>query len=599
MLNNFRKLYALLTRREKSSAVILVGIVLIEALLEMAAVGIIPLFITTLAYPGYIEQNAAFESLLGDRHDDWLQRDVIVLWGSVLLVVFFVCKTAYSIFATYWKARFAQNRALKLSVRLYNAYLRAPYSYHLKHNSSDLFRNVNTECANLALRILVPMVELLSQAAILGGVFLIVVILVPPLVLVWLTLFLALGFSSATLLQRRAKQRGISAQEQRGAVARAINEGLGGVKEIRVLQRTQRFSQRLSDALGLVLRIQRTHAVIQRAIPSIIESLGIIGLLGVTLMLVVDGTEPQQLVSILSVFAVAMTRMKGSVRVIMTSYADIRHNSPSLGLVYDHLLELEPDEATRDAYNQAITPLPLKQKITLRDVSFAYPGSETPALQAINLDINRGEAVGFVGATGSGKSTLIDVIMGILVPAQGCVTVDGTDIQSTLAGWQINLGYVPQNIFLLDASVRQNIALGIDDDEVNVQSVASAVEAAEIATFVAKLPRGIDTLIGENGVRLSGGERQRIAVARALYNNPDVLLMDEATSALDNTTEAAVVAAVEGLKGDRTILMIAHRLSTVRRCDRIVFMKAGRIDAIGTYDELVSRHAEFERMTRA
>jgi ABC-type multidrug transport system fused ATPase/permease subunit len=599
MLNNFRKLYALLTRREKSSAVILVGIVLIEALLEMAAIGLIPLFITTLAYPGYVEHNATFVSLVGDRHEDWLQRDVIVLWGSVLLVVFFVCKTAYSIFATYWKARFAQNRALKLSVRLYNAYLRAPYSYHLKHNSSDLFRNVNTECANLALHILVPMVDLLSQTAILGGAFLIVVILVPPLVLVWLTLFLALGFSSATALQRRAKQRGISAQEQRGAVARAINEGLGGVKEISVLQRTQRFSQRLSDALGLVLSIQRTHAVIQRAIPSIIESLGIIGLLGVTLMLVVDGTEPQQLVSILSVFAVAMTRMKGSVRVIMTSYADIRHNSPSLGLVYDHLLELEPDEATRDAYNQAITPLPLQHKITLRDVSFAYPGSETPALQAINLEINRGEAVGFVGATGSGKSTLIDVIMGIVVPAQGSVTVDGTDILSNPAGWHINLGYVPQNIFLLDASVRQNIALGVDDDEVNAQSVASAVEAAEIATFVAKLPQGLDTLIGENGVRLSGGERQRIAVARALYNNPDVLLMDEATSALDNTTEAAVVAAVEGLKGDRTILMIAHRLSTVRRCDRIVFMKAGCIDAIGTYDELVSRHAEFERMTRA
>ena len=599
MLNNFRKLYVLLTRREKSSAVILVGIVLIEALLEMAAVGIIPLFITTLAYPGHVEHNAVFVSLLGDRHEDWLQRDVIVLWGGVLLVVFFVCKTAYSIFATYWKARFAQNRALKLSVRLYNAYLRAPYTYHLRHNSSDLFRNVNTECANLALRILIPMVELLSHVAILGGVFLIVVILVPPLVLVWLTLFLALGFSSATLLQRRAKQRGISAQEQRGAVALAINEGLGGVKEIRVLQRTQRFSQRLSDALGMVLRIQRTHEVIQRAIPSIIESLGIIGLLGVTLMLVVDGTEPQQLVSILSVFAVAMTRMKGSVRVIMTSYADIRHNSPSLGLVHDHLLELEPDEAKREAYNQAITPLPLKQKITLRDVSFAYPGSATPALQAINLEINHGESVGFVGATGAGKSTLIDVIMGILVPAQGCVTVDGIDIQSSLAGWQINLGYVPQNIFLIDASVRQNIALGVDDDEVNLQSVASAAEAAEIAAFVAKLPRGINTLIGENGVRLSGGERQRIAVARALYNNPDVLLMDEATSALDNTTEAAVVAAVEGLKGDRTVLLIAHRLSTVRRCDRIVFMKGGRIDAIGTYDELLNQHAEFERMTRA
>jgi ATP-binding cassette, subfamily B, bacterial PglK len=595
MLDNFRKLYVLLTGAEKFSFVVLLAMMLTEALLEMIGVAIIPLFITSLAYPEHLANNPTVINLLGDGRSSWLERDVVVVWGSLFLGTFFAGKACYSIVVTYWKSRFSQNRALKLSVRLFRAYLRAPYDYHLRHNSSDLFRNIHTECAHLALHTLLPMVELISQAAILTGVIAVVIILVPPVVLAWLSLFLGLGFFAATMLQRRAKQRGVMAQQYRGAVIRVVHEGLGGVKEVRVLQRCEHFCNRLASTLGKALYLHRMHEVIQRTIPSVIESLGVMGLLGVTVILFIDGTEPQHMVSVLSVFAVAMARMKGSLRSLMTNYSEVRYHSSSLSLVHDHLLELEPQLSGSESSARDRSPAPCE--ITLRDVSFAYPDSEQLALNDVNIVISHGEAIGFVGPSGSGKSTLVDIIMGIIEPRTGSVVVDGADIQGQLGAWQSRLGYVPQSIFLVDASVRDNIALGLEADEIDEARLQRAVHAAEIDAFVDKLPLGLDTLIGEDGVRLSGGERQRIAVARALYNDPDVLLMDEATSALDNTTEAAVVEAVEALKGQRTVLMIAHRLSTVRRCDRIVFMKNGRVDAVGTYDELEATHAEFKRMT--
>ncbi len=599
MLENFRKLYALLNWREKRSFVILVAAMLVEALLEMAAIGLIPIFITTLAYPDYIAGNPTWARLFGATSIAEPGREALVVWGSAILLVFFVVKTAYSVTAAYWKARFAQNRALKLSLRLFNAYLRAPYTFHLSHNSSELFRNINSECASLAGLVLLPMVELIAQSTILLGIIVVMVVLVPPVAIVWLGIFLALGFFSTTLLQKRSKRLGLEIQQQRGAVVRAINEGLGGVKEINLMQRTRLFSARLAAALGRVLAIQRMHQVLLRAIPAIIESLGIIGLLGVTVMLVVQSTEPRELVATLSVFAVALTRMKGALRSIMVSFSEARHNSAALSVVYDNLCALEDDDKLDADCDSPPLALPFVNEITVSNLTYHYPGAARAALDGLDLSIRRGEAIGFVGATGSGKSTLLDIIMGIIVPTAGEIRVDGVAIQDQVRGWQAHIGYVPQSIFLIDASVRANIALGLEDAEIDDAQVARAADAAALGELLSKLPDGIDTVVGERGVRLSGGERQRIAIARALYNNPDVLMMDEATSALDNTTELAVVSAVEALKGDRTIVMIAHRLSTVRRCDRIVFLKDGRVDAVGSYDELAASHTDFQRMAEA
>lgn len=580
------KLWQLLNPRERRSFVVLVAVMLVEALLEMAGVALVPLYVTALAYPAGaagVPRLDALATLLPVESRSLVQ-------ASLALLAFFAAKAAYATFAAYWKARFAQNRARKLSLRLFAAYLDAPWTFHLRHNASDLLRNVNQECTQLAQRVLIPLVEFIANAFVIAGICAVLLAVLELGVLAWLGLFLALGLASAALLHGRVKRLGIDAQNERGEVLRTLGEGLGAVKELGLLGRGAYFVRRLDRALVRTFGIQRTMLLIQRGTPAVIELTGIVGLVGVTLMLLAADAPTAEIIATLSIFAVALTRMKGALRGVMDTYTEVRHHAPSLDVVHAGLAELErawrPDRHT---------DLPFTRSIELRGLGYRHPGGHA-GVSDIQLDIRRGEAVGFVGETGAGKSTLLDLLLGVIEPAEGSIRVDGRDIREAPAAWRRLLGYVPQAFFLVDGSVRDNIALGLEAPEIDPERLAEAVRAASLDGLVARLPQGLDTQVGERGVRLSGGERQRIAIARALYQRPAVLVMDEATSALDNTTESAVIEAVTALKGDRTILMVAHRLGTVRRCDRIVFLKHGRIDAIGSYDTLLHEHPEFRRM---
>lgn len=594
MWHSLTKLISLLSGAERRSLALLVVLMLVEAMLEMAGVAVVPLYITVLAYPDKLIDNPLLRAALSREWREWLSREHLLVWGGVAMFVLYGVKTAYVVFLAYWKARFAQTRALKLGTRLFSAYLRAPYIFHLRNNSSELQRNINQECQQLAVRVLMPMVEFISNIFILIGISAVLFAILDLRVLLWLGGFLGVGIGIATLLQNRVKRLGVEAQKHRGMLIRSVTEGLGGVKEILVLGRAEYFLARLRAALLNVFRIQRTMQIVQRAIPQLIELTGIFGLIGVTLMLFHLGKDNQAIIATLSVFAVALTRMKGAVRGLMDNFTEVHHNSASLDIVHDGLRSLEPlvNNAPRSG-----EPLPFRQHIELDGLGYRYPGAAQDSLRDIHLRIARGEAIGIVGTSGTGKSTLIDLVLGVLEPTQGQIDVDGQDIRSDLAAWQANLGYVPQTLFLIDGSLTENIALGVEALNVDHAGVARAAAAAELGALLTRLPQGLDTPIGERGIRLSGGERQRIAIARALYHNPDILIMDEATSALDNTTEAAVIEAVAALKGNRTILMVAHRLSTVRRCDRIVFLKNGTIDAIGTYEQLQQTHAEFRQMS--
>ena len=596
MRDSLRKLLLLLDRRERRSFAMLVVIMAAEAMLEMASIGIVPLYITAIAYPDALVSHPWVTTHLSVAGQAWLTHGHLLAWGGFALLLFFVGKTAYTITAAYFKSRFAQNRAQKLSLRLFAAYLDAPYVYHLQHNTSELLRNINQDCIQLATRVLVPMVEFLSCTLIVVGITAVLMTFMQLGVLAWLAGFLAFGIGSATLLQNRVKHLGQESQNQRAAVIQTVTEGLGGVKEIKLLQRGPQFVRRLASGLTRIFRSQRTVNLIQLAIPSMIESIGVIGLVGVTLMLFAGGSNTHEIVATLSVFAVALTRLKGAVRGMMDYYTEVRHNASSLEVVYAGLRDLavlnQPDDSP-------VTALPLRERIELRALTYTYPGAAEPSLRGIDLVIQSGEAIGFVGTTGAGKSTLLDVLLGILQPTAGSILVDGRDIQLARSAWQRHLGYVPQAFFLIDGSITDNITLGLAADEVDGERVAEAAAAAALTPLLAQLPHGLDTRVGERGNRLSGGERQRIAIARALYHRPDVLIMDEATSALDNTTEGAIIEAVAALKGDRTVLLVAHRLSTVRRCDRIVFLKNGRIDAVGSFDELQRNHPEFRVMAGA
>ena len=473
--------------------------------------------------------------------------------------------------------------------------MQAPYTYHLQHNSAELLRNINSECTQLSVLVLTPFVELLSQAIIILAVLTILFISVPVETLLLLVFLLSIAAVVVLNQQKIVKARGHEAQQYRGQLVKNVNEGIGGIKEIKLLGRNSYFVRHFGENFSRLMSIQRYIAVITRLIPNLVELTTILGLLCIILILLMSGEPSDVVLQIATIFAVALARLKGAISSLMHNYTLIQHNQAALDIVYDDLMELEKNtEEQQPTPKKAV----FQHELKLTDLWYRYPGAPDDSLRNINLTIRKGEAIGFVGSTGAGKSTLIDIVLGILEPMRGVVTVDGNPIQSDLTGWHDIVGYVPQMIYLIDGSIRQNIALGLEPEEIDETALAEAVRGASLGELIEKLPSGLDTIIGESGVRLSGGQRQRVVIARALYRNPQVLIFDEGTSALDNATEREIIKAVEGLKGERTILMIAHRLSTVVNCDRIVMLEDGCIETIGTYQELLGTHDGFSQMVQ-
>jgi ABC-type multidrug transport system fused ATPase/permease subunit len=331
------------------------------------------------------------------------------------------------------------------------------------------------------------------------------------------------------------------------------------------------------------------------------ETVAVTGILLVILILLTQGREMGTVLPTLSLFAAAAYRLVPSANRIVSLVHQIRHNAYALDTIYDGLVLSEQPGRGRGTLqdSQIVEALPpIRDGVRLENVTYRYSDPPTTALRDISLYIPRGHIVGFVGPSGAGKTTVVDVILGLLTPTEGRVLVDGHDIQDNLRAWQAKLGYIPQEIYLLDDTLRANIAFGIQPDQMDETSVSQAVKAAQLGEWIESLPDGLDTMVGEEGVRISGGQRQRVGIARALYHNPELLIMDEATASLDNQMEAEVMKAILRLSGQKTILIIAHRLTTVKNCHRLYFMQYGRIVASGTYDELLDYSAEFQAMAR-
>ncbi|MEX0929736.1 MAG: ATP-binding cassette domain-containing protein, partial [Balneolales bacterium] len=317
----------------------------------------------------------------------------------------------------------------------------------------------------------------------------------------------------------------------------------------------------------------------------------------IALILVLQGRAVQSIIPILTLFAVAVVRLMPAFRDVVGNYTNIRFNIFAVDPVFDDLKELERERSAIHLNGtRKPSPLTLKNSIKIEDLHYKYPNSEAQALNGIDLEIPKGSAIAFVGASGAGKTTIVDVLLGLLPPTRGVIKVDGRDIRTNLRAWQSNIGYIPQFIYLSDDTIKRNIAFGLEDDEIEDYKLDNAIKAAQLDRLVQNLPKGYNSVIGERGIMLSGGQRQRIGIARALYHNPEVLVMDEATSALDNVTEKYIIQALEKLRGDRTMIMIAHRLTTVRNCDVLYFMKDGVIEASGSHAELLERSSDFKLM---
>ena len=599
MIKQINRLRPLFSRRDKLLYVALLLLMIGGAFVDVAGVGAIPAFVAALAVPEKVMAYPAAARVL-----DMLgitETTELVLWGCLALGVIFILKNAYLAFLHFAQVRITEYHRVRMSSRLFSAYMRAPYEFQLKRNSAELLRNVQGETKEIFTGIINPVLHVVMGGLMTAGIVVLLVATTPGVAFIGLGIVGGGSWVFLRIFRTRLQRYGQEAKHERKESIKAVNQGLGAFVDARILGREGHLIQAFVRSMAHLAYVDRLRQVISKSSNPVLETISVLGLLLIVVALVLTGWEPMAMVPLLALFGAATVRLRASLSEMITGISQIHYSIAAVSNVTDDLNLLEDKALQRKGgrkhpKKEAVQRLPFQHALVLDGVSYTYPETTEPALRDISLTIEKGTSVAFVGSTGSGKTTLINVILGLLRPQQGTIQVDGADIFSNLRGWNENVGYIPQTIFLLDDTIRRNIAFGLPDEKIDSEKLQAAVRAAQLEEFVASLPEGLETVVGERGVRLSGGQRQRVGLARALYHNPEVLIMDEATSALDNQTENLVMQALEELKEGRTFIIIAHRLSTVRECDRLYFLRDGRVEAEGTFEDLTHRHVGFRRM---
>jgi ABC-type multidrug transport system fused ATPase/permease subunit len=593
MLATLKKLASLFSRKNKIGFFVLLCFMFLGAILETIGVGAIPAFVSVIAFPDQILKYPLLNPLL--KYFDLTTPKQLLIYAGLALLVVFVIKNLYISFVYYLQARFTKNRQVDLSHRLFALYVNAPYSFHLKHDGSELLRNVSLETQKAISGILVPLQTIVMQGLVLVSIFILLVITEPVI-----TIFAGLILGSASglflkTLNANIRKKGREAQKERQGSIQVINQGLGGIKEVLISGKSSYFTNRFLKSIRRMTAADAFWQVSEKLSQPFLECIIVFGILSVAFMLLYMGRSIESIAPTLALFGAALIRLKSCLNMIVASLTNIRYNSVSINPIWNDINKLT--KAASPPGTSAITSR-LKNSIEINAVQYSYPESDKPAIKNICLSIPRAGSIALVGSTGSGKTTLVDTLLGLLKPQKGTILADGIDIHDHLTEWHQRIGYIPQFIYLLNDSIKNNVAFGLENSEIDKEKLDSAIRTAQLDAFISSLPRGVETVVGERGVRLSGGQRQSIGIARALYNNPEILIMDEATSSLDNTTEDLLTQALEQLKGDRTIIIIAHRLSTVKNCDKLYFMKDGDIIASGNYQELFSTCYEFRKMAK-
>jgi ABC-type multidrug transport system fused ATPase/permease subunit len=566
---------------------------LLMALLETLGVASILPFMRLVADPSVLHEEGLLNSVYSAL--DFQSPEQFTLFVGTALLALIVIANGFGAFTTWLTFRVVWDQNHRLASRLLGRYLNRPYSFFLQRNTADLGKNVLAEVGSFIQGVLLPSFHMLASG-------LVVCLMVGLLAFVNVVLVLIVGGSLGAaygvlyvLLRRRQLRLGVRRFRENGRRFQAANEALMGIKDVKVLGREASFLERFRKPSRRFTRAAASNQVVSKLPRYALETIAFGGLLLILLYSVRVSGSISDTLPMLSLFAFAGYRLMPALSVLFASVVQIRFNIPALQHLHEQLCGDEPDETSHtELKGLPIEGLELRQSLVLNDVSFTYEGAEVSALSDVNLEIRRNQTVGLVGRTGAGKTTLVDVILGLLYPTGGYLEADGSPlVGDRLQQWKRICGYVPQEIFLCDNSIRENIAFGIPEDEIDQSMVEKAARTAQIHEFIVGLPAAYDTVVGDRGVRLSGGQRQRIAIARALYNNPQVLIMDEATSSLDGATEAAVMEVISKLGRAKTLIIIAHRLSTVRACDSIYLLQGGRCVAKGTYDELVRDNPHF------
>ena len=567
----FQKMMVLLDARQKRQMVGIVILMLIGGVLESVGISLIAPVMEIVLEPEAVDQKPYLHFLYTFFH----LRSTEQLAGLIMvaLVLVFVIKNIFLYFMNVVQLRFVYTNQFATSRRMMINFMKRPYEYYLNADTSVIQRNITSDVNNMY-GLILSVLQLTSEVIVF--VCLVVILLSQD---AQMTIFIAgllivvlmmIKYVIKPVMQRAGREN----QDYYSGLYKWIEESVTGIKEIKIAGRENYFINGYADCgAGYVNAVQKYN--LYNSTPRLlIETVAIAGMIGYMLCLMQTGVSIRQVAPSLSVLALAAARLLPSANRINTYTTSIAYFEPFFMNVSDHLqAEIHDEDMTYDEHvyrrRETVEKLPLHREISLENISYKYPNTDVYILKEANLKIPVGKSVGIVGTSGAGKTTIVDVMLGLLAPAEGRILADGVEVRAHYKEWLKNIGYIPQTIFMLDSTIRKNVAFGVPDDEIEEERVWAALKEAQLDTYIRSLPDGLDTSIGERGIRLSGGQRQRIGIARALYEDPEVMVLDEATSALDGETEAAIMESINRLHGKKTLVIIAHRLTTIEKCDLV------------------------------
>ena len=591
MIQTFKNLFFLITPGEYKNTSLLLLMILLMALLDMIGVAAIVPFITVLTNPSLIDTNIILNFMFQTSAIFGIEnKEQFISFLGVLVFIFIIISLAFKALTTYVQVKFIHMLEFKISKRLVEGYLHQPYSWFLSRNSADLGKNILSEVGAIAGNGMSPLMELISKSTVAFALIILLIIADPKLALITGFLlggaYIVLFYFIRHYLNRIGEER----FKNNRLRFKAVSEAFGAAKEVKFGGLEEVYIKNFSNPAKILAQSKASSDLIAQLPRYILEAVAFGGILLLMLYQMQLSGDFYSFLPIVSLYVFAGYRLMPALQQIYNSFTTLTFNGPSINKLTDDIKNLKKFNV-----NQNDNIISFNKKISLKNICYNYPNSARTALKNINISINAKTTIGLVGATGSGKTTTADILLGLLEPQKGVLQVDEKIITKQNAkSWQRSIGYVPQYIYLADDTVAANIAFGVDTKDINFNSIERASKIARLHDFVInELPQNYNTMVGERGIRLSGGQRQRIGIARALYHNPQVLFLDEGTSALDNQTEKLVMEAVNSLSKDITIIIIAHRLNTIKNCDVIFKLDKGKVIGQGTFNELIKGSKNF------